>query len=105
VWDLTLSSISDKDFIDKYNQVCYTCIVFNTKYWKSYMPQISLYVDDELSKLLDAKVAELCEHPGIRVSRSSVTAAALRAFLMSGCIEKDTKDFKQDSLPSSPRSS
>jgi hypothetical protein len=47
------------------------------------MPQLNAYLSDELFEALNRYVSDLNEgQPGANASRSSVTAAALRAFLV-----------------------
>lgn len=65
------------------------------------MPQLNAYIPRELLDALDARVAELSRQPGTRASRSSVTAAALRAFFSSFCPVENTKE----SLIGNPRHS
>lgn len=54
------------------------------------MPQLNAYVSQELLDVLDARVREMNAQPGVRVTRSSLTAAALRTFLLSVCTEIST---------------
>jgi hypothetical protein len=70
------------------------------------MPQLNAYLSDELFEALNRYVSDLNEgQPGANASRSSVTAAALRAFLLPSCPEKGTKIANTDTASGRSRRS
>jgi len=69
------------------------------------MAQLTTYLAADVMRALDDYVAELNQsQPGANASRSSVTAAALRAFLLSVRLENKTDCIVSDKPVSSRRS-